>query len=54
MIGVLDGKIDWMIEKHEKDFITAYRVSILKCYWWVCIGAYVKNIKGVRTFEKEM
>lgn len=27
MIGLLDSKIDSMIGKHEKDFMTAYRVT---------------------------
>lgn len=30
MIGAIDGRIDSMIEKHEKDFITAYRGHMLK------------------------
>lgn len=41
-----------MIEKHEKDFIAAYRVSSI--HNLTDLGAYDESLKGVRAFKEKM
>ena len=50
LIGNLDEKLDSMIDKHERDMMTAYKVILFMSN---LLGSYDEDIKGTGIYEEK-
>lgn len=52
VIGVLDEKVDGVLERHEMDFFAAYRVIVLTSNI-SNIEAYASSVEGSRVLKEK-
>ena len=53
-IKFLDGSLDQVLEKHEKDFLSAYRVRLVPAYFLVPYDKSLKRINFVKTKSQRL